>query len=109
MGRINRPSLMVYGGTIRAGCSSAGEPLDIVSAFQSYGSGATRHRIVRFIAPDRAGRSCLPPCRSLAVSLRMVRCRRPPLGSEFVAGRIDEKRRFEMVRKSCPGPGAYAP
>jgi len=37
MGRLNRPSLMVYGGTIRAGCGVKGEKLDIVSAFQSYG------------------------------------------------------------------------
>ena len=37
MGRLNRPALMVYGGTIRAGRGSAGEKLDIVSAFQSYG------------------------------------------------------------------------
>jgi dihydroxy-acid dehydratase len=36
MGRVNRPSLMVYGGTIRAG-HSGGEALDIVSAFQCYG------------------------------------------------------------------------
>ena len=36
MGRLNRPSLMVYGGTIRAG-SCDGKKLDIVSAFQSYG------------------------------------------------------------------------
>jgi dihydroxy-acid dehydratase len=36
MGRLNRPSLMVYGGTIRAG-SYDGKKLDIVSAFQSYG------------------------------------------------------------------------
>ncbi|UCE88632.1 MAG: dihydroxy-acid dehydratase [Pseudomonadota bacterium] len=36
MGRLNRPSLMVYGGTIRAGHVND-EPLDIVSAFQSYG------------------------------------------------------------------------
>jgi dihydroxy-acid dehydratase len=36
MGRLNRPSLMVYGGTIRAG-SHAGCKLDIVSAFQCYG------------------------------------------------------------------------
>lgn len=35
--RMNRPSLMVYGGTIRAGKSCKGQPLDIVSAFQSYG------------------------------------------------------------------------
>ncbi len=36
MGRVNRPSLMVYGGTIRAGWFE-GRKLDIVSAFQSYG------------------------------------------------------------------------
>ncbi len=36
MGRVNRPSLMVYGGTIRAGYFE-GNKLDIVSAFQSYG------------------------------------------------------------------------
>jgi dihydroxy-acid dehydratase len=37
IGRLNRPSLMIYGGTIRAGHGSDGEKLDIVSAFQSYG------------------------------------------------------------------------
>jgi dihydroxy-acid dehydratase len=39
MGRLNRPSLMVYGGTIRAGCGEGkgNEKLDVVSAFQSYG------------------------------------------------------------------------
>ena len=36
MGRLNRPSLMIYGGTIRAGCRD-GKKLDVVSAFQSYG------------------------------------------------------------------------
>jgi dihydroxy-acid dehydratase len=36
MGRLNRPAIMVYGGTIRAG-HSHGQTLDIVSAFQSYG------------------------------------------------------------------------
>jgi dihydroxy-acid dehydratase len=42
MGRLNRPSIMVYGGTIRAGCSAKGEKLDIVSAFQSYGQSLAR-------------------------------------------------------------------
>ncbi|KAI8621843.1 dihydroxy-acid dehydratase [Chytriomyces sp. MP71] len=43
MGRVNRPSIMVYGGTIKPGvsgiCGSGGErkTLDVVSAFQSYG------------------------------------------------------------------------
>jgi len=36
MGRVNRPALMVYGGTIRAG-KLDGAKLDIISAFQSYG------------------------------------------------------------------------
>lgn len=40
MGRLDRPAIMVYGGTIRAGCATIGgveEKLDVVSAFQSYG------------------------------------------------------------------------
>ena len=61
MGRINRPSLMVYGGTIRAGHYQE-KTLDIVSAFQSYG--------------------------------------------EFIAGRISEDERQNIVRNSCPGAGA---
>lgn len=38
MGRFNRPSIMLYGGTIRSGKNKHGQPLDIVSAFQSYGA-----------------------------------------------------------------------
>ncbi len=36
MARVNRPSLMIYGGTIRAG-HWGGRKLDIVSVFESYG------------------------------------------------------------------------
>jgi len=61
MGRMNRPALMVYGGTIRPGRAD-GKPVDIVSAFQSYG--------------------------------------------EFLAGRIDEEQRQDIVRNACPGAGA---
>ena len=61
MGRINRPSLMVYGGTIRAGHYEE-KTLDIVSAFQSYG--------------------------------------------EYIAGRITDDERQNIVRHSCPGAGA---
>jgi dihydroxy-acid dehydratase len=57
MGRLNRPSLMLYGGTIRAGKWN-GHSLDIVSAFQCYGqyiSGQideeTRANIVRRSCP----------------------------------------------------------
>lgn len=57
MGRLNRPSLMIYGGTIRAGKWN-GHSLDIVSAFQCYGQyiagqidDATRENIVRNACP----------------------------------------------------------
>ncbi len=36
MARLNRPSIMVYGGTIKPGCIND-KKLDIVSAFQAYG------------------------------------------------------------------------
>lgn len=58
MGRLNRPAIMVYGGTIRAGCGVEGEKLDIVSAFQSYGEALSkkiteeqRRQIVRRSCP----------------------------------------------------------
>ncbi len=57
MARLNRPSLMVYGGTIRAGCTD-GKKLDVISAFQSYGEylagnidDAERQDIVRHSCP----------------------------------------------------------
>ncbi|GJJ15533.1 hypothetical protein Clacol_009811 [Clathrus columnatus] len=37
VGRLNRPGIMLYGGTIRPGSCSTASQLDIVSAFQSYG------------------------------------------------------------------------
>jgi dihydroxy-acid dehydratase len=62
MGRLNRPALMIYGGTIKAGRSSKDDKIDIISAFQSYG--------------------------------------------EYIAGRIDEEARADIVRRACPGAGA---
>ncbi len=58
MGRLNRPAIMVYGGTIQAGCTAKHAKLDIVSAFQSYGeylagsiSDEEREDIVRHACP----------------------------------------------------------
>jgi dihydroxy-acid dehydratase len=62
MGRLNRPSLMVYGGTIKAGCTPRHPKLDIVSAFQAYG--------------------------------------------EYIAGRITDEERQEIIGCSIPGAGA---
>ncbi|GAB4270509.1 MAG: dihydroxy-acid dehydratase [Candidatus Promineifilaceae bacterium] len=58
MARLNRPGIMVYGGTIRAGCTVNHPKLDIVSAFQSYGeylagniTEEERQEIVRHACP----------------------------------------------------------
>lgn len=58
MFRVNRPSLMLYGGTIATGRSCKGEALDIVSTFEAYGKyiagtmdDAARTDIVRNACP----------------------------------------------------------
>lgn len=60
MGRVNRPSIMVYGGSIKAGCAATqnNADIDIVSAFQSYGQFLTgdiseeqRFDIIRHACP----------------------------------------------------------
>ncbi|KAK8164842.1 dihydroxy-acid/6-phosphogluconate dehydratase [Phyllosticta citrichinensis] len=60
MGRVNRPSMMVYGGTIEPGCGRMprNPKLDIVSAFQAYGQFITgeineeeRFDIIRHACP----------------------------------------------------------
>ncbi|HIE00410.1 MAG TPA: dihydroxy-acid dehydratase [Thiotrichaceae bacterium] len=58
MGRLNRPALMIYGGTIKPGHDQNDNPLDIVSAFQSYGqclagtlSEAERQDVVKQACP----------------------------------------------------------
>ncbi len=58
MGRLDRPAIMVYGGTIKPGRGKSGDKLDIVSAFQSYGEfiagnidEETRFDVVRHACP----------------------------------------------------------
>ncbi len=58
MARVNRPALMVYGGTIRAG-DLDGQPLDIVSAFQSYGEYPSARRKAWSAPPNKATRGTL--------------------------------------------------
>ena len=59
MSRLNRPSIMIYGGTIKAG-EYHGKILDVVSAFQAYGeylagkiSEEERQGIIRHACPCR--------------------------------------------------------
>jgi dihydroxy-acid dehydratase len=58
MGRLNRPALMIYGGTIKPGHDKDNKTLDIISAFQSYGQYITgtlseeeRQDVVRHACP----------------------------------------------------------
>ena len=60
MGRVNRPSIMVYGGSIAPGCAKTqnNADIDIVSAFQAYGQFITgeiteeqRFDIIRHACP----------------------------------------------------------
>ncbi|MGI9592796.1 MAG: dihydroxy-acid dehydratase [Myxococcota bacterium] len=58
MARVDRPALMIYGGTIRPGRGTRGDVLDVVSAFQSYGEyiagnidEETRQDVVRHACP----------------------------------------------------------
>lgn len=62
MARINRPSLMVYGGTIAAGQSCRGQSIDIISSFQAYAESVAgrmseedRKDIVRHACPGQGG------------------------------------------------------
>jgi dihydroxy-acid dehydratase len=60
MGRLNRPALMVYGGTIKAGhraCEGKDQVLDIISAFQSYGEFIS-HKIDDETRRDIVRKSC---------------------------------------------------
>jgi dihydroxy-acid dehydratase len=74
MARLNRPSLMIYGGTIKPGCGLKGEKLDIVSAFQSYGEYLGKEdfrRRTRCDCPSKVAREreraagCIQPTRWL--------------------------------------------
>lgn len=78
MGRLNRPSLMVYGGTIRAG--HLGErTLDIVSAFQSYGEfitgkidEPTRSGIIRHSCPGAGACGGMYTANTMAVAIEAL-------------------------------------
>ena len=78
MARLNRPSLMVYGGTIRAG-HALGKPRDIISAFQSYGeylAGAItdeqRLDIVRHSCPGAGACGGMYTANTMAVAIEAL-------------------------------------
>eukprot|EP00977_Amphora_coffeiformis_P006670 scaffold1453_cov195-Amphora_coffeaeformis.AAC.6 len=80
MGRLNRPSIMIYGGTIRAGkMPSTGESLDIVSAFQSYGefiydkiTEEERQEIVRHSCPGQGACGGMYTANTMATAIEAL-------------------------------------
>ncbi len=101
MARLNRPSLMVYGGTIRAGYAQ-GKPRDIISAFQSYGeylSGTItdeqRLDIVRHACPGAGACGGMYTANTMAVAIESLGLSLPFSSSIPAedAGKGDECRR----------------
>jgi dihydroxy-acid dehydratase len=108
MARLNRPSLMVYGGTIRAG-HALGQPRDIVSAFQSYGeylagviTDDERAQIVRHACPGAGACGGMYTANTMAVAIEALGMSLP-YSSSIPAedgGKTDECRRAgEAVRR----------
>ena len=78
MARLNRPALMVYGGTIRAG-HALGKPRDIISAFQSYGeylagviTDDQRKEIVRHACPGAGACGGMYTANTMAVAIEAL-------------------------------------
>ncbi len=79
MARVNRPSLMIYGGTIRPGRTPNGDKLDIVSAFESYGryiagliDDRERSEIVRRACPGAGACGGMFTANTMAVAIEAL-------------------------------------
>ena len=104
MARLNRPALMIYGGTIRSGYLD-GEKLDIVSAFQSYGeylAGAIdderRQAIVRHSCPGAGACGGMYTANTMASAIEAMGMSLP-----YSASRPAES---EYKREECRKAGA---
>ncbi|KAL1850464.1 hypothetical protein VTK73DRAFT_9650 [Phialemonium thermophilum] len=97
MGRVNRPSIMVYGGTIRAGCNREGQPIDMISAFQAYGQYLTgeidesqRFDIIRHACPGQGACGGMYTANTMASAAETLGMTLP--GSSSFPASSDEKR-----------------
>jgi dihydroxy-acid dehydratase len=87
MGRLNRPALMIYGGTIRPGKWN-GQSLDIVSAFQCYGqylagqiTDEEREQIVRNSCPGAGACGGMYTANTMASAIEALGMSLPYSGS----------------------------
>ena len=81
MGRVNRPSLMVYGGTIKPGCAATqnNADIDIISAFQAYGQFLTgeitedqRFDIIRHACPGGGACGGMYTANTMATAIETI-------------------------------------
>ncbi len=108
MGRLNRPALMVYGGTIRAGKWN-GTSLDIVSAFQCYGqylSGQiddnTRQEIVKRSCPGAGACGGMYTANTMATAIEALGMALPysaSIPAEDPAKKDECRRAAKSIRK----------
>ncbi len=110
LGRLNRPGFMIYGGTIRAGESSKGEKIDIVSAFTCYGaqvagkmSDAERRDVVRHACPGAGACGGMYTANTMASAIEAMGMTLP-FSSSLPAtdpGKLAECRRAGDVIRNC--------
>ncbi|EPE28733.1 IlvD/EDD N-terminal [Glarea lozoyensis ATCC 20868] len=81
MGRVNRPSLMVYGGSIKPGCAKTqnNADIDIVSAFQAYGQFITgeiteeaRFDVIRHACPGQGACGGMYTANTMATAIEVM-------------------------------------
>ncbi|KAE8454222.1 hypothetical protein EG329_005147 [Mollisiaceae sp. DMI_Dod_QoI] len=81
MGRVNRPSLMVYGGSIKPGCAATqnNADIDIVSAFQVYGQYITgeiteeqRFDVIRHACPGGGACGGMYTANTMATAIEVM-------------------------------------
>jgi dihydroxy-acid dehydratase len=101
MVRMNRPAIMVYGGTIKPG-EALGQPRDVISAFQSYGeylagviTDEQRLDIVRHSCPGAGACGGMYTANTMAVAIEAMGLSLPYSSSIPAedAGKADECRR----------------
>jgi dihydroxy-acid dehydratase len=103
--RMNRPSLMLYGGTIASGKSTKGETLDIVSTFEAYGKYITgkiddleRLDIVRKACPGAGACGGMYTANTMACAVEALGLSLPH-SSSIPAVSPDKKKECEEVAK----------
>ncbi|MEQ9461369.1 MAG: dihydroxy-acid dehydratase [Phycisphaeraceae bacterium] len=113
MGRLNRPAIMVYGGTIKPGCATVKgkqETLDVVSAFQSYGQAIAgtitedeRKTIVRNSCPGAGACGGMYTANTMAAAIEALGMSLPFSSSTPAedGGKADECRRAGEAIRVC--------